>query len=115
LPGTLRVFDFASPDTHSPQRFITTVPQQALFLMNSPFVLSQAKALVDRPENAAIAKPQERIAALVRAVYGRAARSEEIALLLTFLANADEKSPTASRWEQLAQALLLSNEFAFVD
>ena len=38
LPNMFRTFDFASPDTHSPQRFTTTVPQQALYLMNSPFV-----------------------------------------------------------------------------
>lgn len=111
LPGTLRIFDFASPDTHSPQRFTTTVPQQALFLMNSPFVQAQAKALVARPEIAAKTKPEERIAALVRCVYGRAARGEEIALLGDFVRNGDQ----GARWEQLAQVLLLSNEFAFVD
>ncbi|MBL9126866.1 MAG: DUF1549 domain-containing protein, partial [Verrucomicrobiales bacterium] len=37
LPGLFRTFDFASPDTSSSQRFRTTVPQQALFLMNSRF------------------------------------------------------------------------------
>jgi mono/diheme cytochrome c family protein len=36
------VFDFANPDTHSPVRSDTTVPQQALFLMNSPFARDQA-------------------------------------------------------------------------
>ena len=50
LPGMFRTFDFASPDTHSPQRFATTVPQQALFMMNSPFVIEQAKKLAARPE-----------------------------------------------------------------
>src|SRR5690606_6722268 len=35
LPGIFRTFDFASPDTTSPRRFQTTVPQQALFFMNS--------------------------------------------------------------------------------
>ena len=45
LPGTFRVFDFANPDSSSPQRHVTTVPQQALFMMNSPFVLEQAHAL----------------------------------------------------------------------
>ncbi|MGV3533334.1 MAG: PSD1 and planctomycete cytochrome C domain-containing protein, partial [Chthoniobacteraceae bacterium] len=34
LPGTFRTFDFASPDTTSPQRYSTTVPQQALFMLN---------------------------------------------------------------------------------
>ena len=36
------MFDFANPDGHSPQRFNTTVPQQALFLMNSPFMRARA-------------------------------------------------------------------------
>ena len=51
LPGTFRSFDLALPDTHAPQRFTTTVPQQALFLMNSPFVIEQAKALPRDPTN----------------------------------------------------------------
>jgi hypothetical protein len=42
LPGLFRTFDFASPDATSPQRFSTTVPQQALFMMNSPFVAELA-------------------------------------------------------------------------
>ena len=35
LPALFRTFDFASPDTHSPERYYTTVPQQALYLMNN--------------------------------------------------------------------------------
>ncbi len=121
LPGTFRVFDFASPDQHSPQRFTTTVPQQALFLMNSPFVMEQARKLAARPDVAALEKPTERIAALIRLIHGRAATPDETALALAFLEQAEEKPmPTAplaslSRWGQLAQVLLLSNEFAFVD
>ncbi|MEO6183757.1 MAG: PSD1 and planctomycete cytochrome C domain-containing protein, partial [Verrucomicrobiota bacterium] len=45
LPGALRVFDFANPDMHNPQRAETTVPQQALFFMNGPFVVEQARSL----------------------------------------------------------------------
>ncbi|MGB7158868.1 MAG: PSD1 and planctomycete cytochrome C domain-containing protein, partial [Tepidisphaeraceae bacterium] len=41
LPGMFRTFDFASPDATVSQRFNTSVPQQALFMMNSPFVLQQ--------------------------------------------------------------------------
>ena len=50
LAGIFRTFDFASPDTTSPQRLRTTVPQQALFMMNSPFVIEQARALVSKPD-----------------------------------------------------------------
>ena len=45
LPGTLRMFDFANPDLHIPQRSDTTVPQQALFLMNHESSLQQAREL----------------------------------------------------------------------
>jgi hypothetical protein len=42
LPGMFRTFDLASPDSHSPRRYETTVPQQALFQLNSPFVMTRA-------------------------------------------------------------------------
>ena len=50
LDGLFRTFDFASPDASSPRRVVTTVPQQALFLMNSPFVIDQARRLAGRAE-----------------------------------------------------------------
>ncbi len=47
LPAALRVFDFANPDLHVPKRAETTVPQQALFLMNHPLLLERAVALAE--------------------------------------------------------------------
>ena len=46
--GTMRSFDFSNPEQHTPQRDLTTVPQQALFLMNSRFVGEQARYLAER-------------------------------------------------------------------
>src|SRR5436309_11886601 len=43
-------FDFANPDLPTGRRHETTVPQQALFLMNSPLVIEQAKTLVALPD-----------------------------------------------------------------
>ncbi|MGL4554189.1 MAG: DUF1549 and DUF1553 domain-containing protein, partial [Gemmataceae bacterium] len=48
LPGVFRTFDLASPDATTPQRHATTVPQQALFLMNSPFAQHAARRLAAR-------------------------------------------------------------------
>lgn len=45
LPAVYRAFDFANPDLHTPARHFTTVPQQSLFFMNSPFVIERAQAL----------------------------------------------------------------------
>jgi hypothetical protein len=128
LPGVFRTFDFASPDTSSPQRFTTTVPQQALFLLNSPFVIELARNLVRGGELSFPEKPERRIRYLYKKVYGRPADREEIKLALRFLeapANGcvpdqpRRPDPTApaplTAWEKYAQVLLLSNEFMFVD
>lgn len=89
LPSMFRSFDFASPDTHSPQRHSTTVPQQALFMMNSPFVLEQARQLVRRPDVTAEKQAERRIQQLYRLVYQRAATPEEVKLGLRFLQATD--------------------------
>jgi hypothetical protein len=121
LPGVLRTFDFASPDSSTAQRYLTTVPQQALFLMNSPFVMEQARSLVARTEITSCAEPESRIQQLYRLVYGRAAEREEVGLALRFLEGAGSSPPTAGEsrllnpWERYAQVLLLANEFVFVD
>ncbi len=88
VPNDFRVFDFASPDAHSPQRYLTTVPQQALLMMNSPFVIEQAKALLQRPEIAAEANQRLRITTLYRLLYGRAPSADELALGLKYVNDA---------------------------
>jgi hypothetical protein len=114
LPGVFRAFDFATPDTTSPQRFTTTVPQQALFLMNSPFSVREARELVKRSEVASATEPAAKIDAIYRIVYQREPTPQEIAVGLDFL-QTDAGSPKLSAWEQYAQVVLESNEFVFVD
>jgi mono/diheme cytochrome c family protein len=117
LPGIFRTFDFASPDASTQQRHTTTVPQQALFLMNSPFVVEQAKAFVARADVTGLGGDEARIDRLHRLAYGRPADPEEIALGLKFLkaVATPDKGTKLSAWEQYGQVLLLANEFAFVD
>ncbi len=56
LPGLFRTFDFASPDSTSPGRFSTTVPQQALFMINSPFVIECSRDFAVSPKVSATGK-----------------------------------------------------------
>jgi hypothetical protein len=110
LPAMFRTFDFASPDTHSPFRHLTTVPQQALFLMNSPFVMEQAQHLVRREDVQSREPPAEQVQQLYRVLFGRKATEEELELGLRFV-----EPGSSARWEEYAQVLLLSNEFCFID
>jgi hypothetical protein len=85
LPNLMRVFDFPSPDLSSPERPRTTVPQQTLFFLNNRFVLARADALVARLEALNSGALEDRVQALHRWVYGRAATAEEIQLARPFL------------------------------
>lgn len=97
LDGVYRTFDFASPDASSPRRFVTTVPQQALFLMNSPFVVEQARSLAAQVE-AASSDPRTKIQALYRRVYGRDPESSELALGEQFVRRHAELGLPTSPW-----------------
>ena len=138
LPAIFRTFDFASPDATSPQRFYTSVPQQALFMINSPFVVEQARDFARRPELSSGSRGEDRVKALYQAAYQRDPTSDEIDLGLRFLksqqgAASNAATPSVSQngsrdfggpkdipkpltpWERYAQVLLMSNELVFVD
>lgn len=115
LPGVFRTFDFSNPDTSSQRRFHTTVPQQALFLMNSPFVVEQARSLVHRVENSTCTTPADKIQALYRILFQRPPAEGELQLGEAFLAVLSPSRATLSPLEKYAQVLLLSNELMFVD
>jgi hypothetical protein len=120
LPGLFRTFDFASPDTSSSQRFQTTVPQQALFLMNSPFAMDQARGLAGRPEFAAAEDDGARVKRLFELVLQREAEDEEVASALRFLEGAGGGGAGGgdgklTAWERLAQVVMVSNEAMFLD
>ncbi len=110
VPGIYRTFDFPSPDATSAKRAETTVPPQALFLMNHPFVMECAKNLVNRPDVASLADPNKKLDRVLAIVYGRLPTSRERALAAEVLGNDPAKA-----WPRFAQALLMSNEFLFVD
>ncbi len=118
LPGFFRTFDFASPDNHTSQRYLTTVPQQALFLLNSPFMVEMAAALTRREEVQEIDQVPAKIHALFRLTLGREPAADELTAAQEFLGDTPAKPENKDhhqRWLRFAQALLLTNEFAFVD
>src|SRR5262249_55643284 len=142
LDGDYRTFDFAVPDATTPKRFVTSVPQQALFLMNSSFMHEQARRLarlVDRESAGAtdsassvnISDPAAGVQILYRRVLGREPEPEELASASAFIRRQNARAvdgppnwsimrrengrPPLSPWEQLSQVLLLTNEFMFVD
>ncbi len=103
LPGVFRTFDFASPDTTSAQRFQTTVPQQALYFLNSPFALDQARRLARRPDVLALPDLASRVARLHEITLQRSPEAYELELAARFLAGSDPGEQAATSvplWQQ---------------
>jgi hypothetical protein len=118
LPAFFRTFDFANPNTHTPERPQTTTPQQALFLMNSPFAIEQATFLAERSEKQGMpgvepkASPQtanamvaanrvRRINRLFRLTLGREPALDELTDSLEFI-DAGDPAALAAINSQLA-------------
>jgi hypothetical protein len=81
------------------------VPQQSLFLLNSPFMVARGKAFALRLTREA-GTADERIDRAYALLYGRQPTAEERRLAQTFLGAGDE----GETWPRYAQALLSSYE-----
>ena len=116
LPGIYRVFDLPNPDQSAAKRTRTTVPQQSLFMINSPFVAAQAnhimKELVSNNE-----RQLDQIKQLYRTLFQREPTPLEIEIGSQYIKSAelshrpDDLAPLA----RYAQVLLCTNEFEFID
>ena len=85
MPDVLINFDFATPDMVTGLRHVTTVPQQALYLMNSPLVIDLARRLVAMPGFVEIADDPARLNFLYERIYQRPPSAQEIELGLEFV------------------------------
>ncbi len=94
LPGTLRTFDFASPDLMNAQRSTTSVPQQALFMMNSPFVIAQAETLTAAPDFASTQPEERHVQMLYDRVLARKATPAEVKSAIDYVRAADTAQRT---------------------
>jgi hypothetical protein len=110
VPGVYRTFDFPFPDATSARREQTTVPPQALFLMNHPFVAECAKNLLRRPDVTSLSDPNRRLDRVYAILYARRPTEQERGLAREVLAG-----DPANGWPRFVHALLMTNEFLFVD
>jgi hypothetical protein len=101
IADTLINFDFANPDLPTGRRHETTVPQQALFLMNSPLVIEQAKRLVALPEFQACPDEAARIDFLYQRIYQRPPRADEVKLGCEFVAETPEPEKVSANDQSL--------------
>ena len=113
LPTLMRVFDFADPDFVTGKRPETTVPSQALWMLNSPFMAEQAKKVSQRVLDKKFSTESESLEYLYLITIGRPPTDHEIELATNFLQTNDAEPP--ANWADLAHALLASTASRMLD
>jgi len=118
----LALFDAADPNQSVASRQPTTTPTQALYLMNSPFVHTQAEGFAKRLL-ASHKDTETRVHAAFELAHGRLPGSPQLKDAVAFVAGyrqkLSDKSVVPERnlaaWSALMRVLLTSNAFLYVD
>ncbi|SVB24024.1 uncharacterized protein METZ01_LOCUS176878, partial [marine metagenome] len=108
----LAVFDFADPNLVVGERTTSSVPTQALYLMNNPFVRTQSEAAAKRLLTEELIDNTARIKNAYRRTLGRNPTSSEREILLKFLG---QEKDEAKAWGTIFHSLYGSLDFRFLN
>ncbi|MGZ5545836.1 MAG: DUF1549 and DUF1553 domain-containing protein, partial [Limisphaerales bacterium] len=108
LNALLMSMDYPDANVHAEKRATTTTAMQKLFQMNSEFMTQRAKAVASRLDSA-----KGRVRNIYWAIFNRDPDADELKLAENFLSQ--PRVGKLTRWEEYAQALLMSNELMYVD
>jgi hypothetical protein len=122
VPEMLQAFDAADPSLIVGKRDVTTVPTQALFLMNNSFVVTQAEAMAQRILGHTGLNQADRIDLAFRVALGRLPSERERSDVIKYLneyRQAVERDnqkvrPQVAAWTSFCQTLFESGEFRYV-
>jgi hypothetical protein len=117
----MTIFDAPEPTQSIGERSVTTVPTQALALLNSPFVRQQAEKLADRIRPAPGAALESAIDRAYRIAFSRLPTPAERAKMRSFIDQQRSAmggaAPEASQKAlvEFCHVLLCLNEFVYID
>jgi Protein of unknown function (DUF1553) len=121
LLPVMTMFDAPEPTQSIGERSVTTVPTQALALMNAPFVRQQAEKLFARIKPAADAPLSTAVDRGYQLAYNRTPTDAERTLMLAFIEQQrvalgpDKPDSTDKALVEFCQVLLCLNEFVYID
>ena len=116
LPELFEAFDFADPSVCTGKRNVSTVAPQALFLMNNPFVIQQAKLAAQRLLDEKDLDEGMRVTRAFRIALGRTPGEKERAIAEKFLSEeGTDSKKRLEAWSQFVQTLFASADFRYVE
>ena len=116
LPELFEVFDFANPSMVTGRRDVSTVAPQALFMMNHPFVRTQARLTAERLLSESNPTTENRIQRAYLLILGRHATEAEVSLSQQFLKSVTDTTENGQveAWSQLVQSMFSTIEFRYI-
>ena len=113
------VFDFANPNVVTGDRNTSTLPTQALFLMNNPMVMRQSRRAAMKFLATESSDQRSRIELAYRQALGRKPNPIEVRKAVDYLQatqlDSDEDDPELAAWSSFFHALFGSLDFRFVE
>ena len=113
-PRSMAVFDFADSSTITGVRESSHTADQALYMLNNPFVIQQSAVMADHVQQLT-SNQEDQITEAFNRVYSRNPTSTEHSASMAFLAAWQQKDSDKSALQALCQSLFASAEFRFVD
>ena len=123
-PPELVAFDLPDAVGIAGKREVTTLPTQTLFLLNSEFVVAQAGDFARKLLKDATAADDVRVQRAFQFCFQRLPDEVDLRQAMDYLVATDgqfEKTEPDARkrrhrvWESFCQAMLMTNEFRYVD
>jgi hypothetical protein len=120
-------FDYVETANHIEQRPSTTVPNQALYLMNNSTVHEQARRLIEQLPTSDPSVPLSDLGSVVadlfQRLYGRLPNDHETRRAILFLEQSEQalsavediRERRLKSWAALCRTLIAGNEFIYVD
>ena len=109
----LNLFDFPDPNIVKGSRDVTTVPTQALYLMNSPFLIKQSKAAARLLLAGSLDSDESRVREFHLRALGRPASQADIDRATRYLRDTEADLGRDEAWARYCHAVFASNEFLF--
>lgn len=110
----LSVFDFADPDLLVGRRERTTVPSQALVMMNHPWILERSRKIATEIMQEGLSE-SDAIRLAYLSLYSRYPTAEEITLMSEFLKSMSDSGMDATSLAEMVGAMVGSSEFRLID
>lgn len=113
-PRSMAVFDFADSSTITGVRESSHTADQALYMLNNPFVIQQSVAMANHLTQLT-SNQEDQITEAFNRVYSRNPTGKERSISMEFLARWQKVDSDKSALQALCQSLFASAEFRFID